>query len=360
MSLTILSRISPATPDGRLAIELARWLEQFTGEPVWIRPISVQGIVPEDVRERFVYGDTPGTCELMISDCRDSFALTPKKKRLLIKPSLDCLDVIKALRLEGALGAPSTIRTQGPGHAYYHSGNLGDLIYGLYAIRENGGGQLLCGGKQRNKNLFAPITHEQWKLLKPLLDAQPYLQRCGWREHYPAGEIKWDMNVFRDWWLRWALRQWESLHNLCEMQFYYLDIRDKFVADEPWLELPSEIETGRIVIHRSPRYNQDDTPWYWLTKNLRSSLLFVGLAEEHAEFERKFGPVSYWKCRDFLEMAQIIGGANGFVGGQSFPMSLALGLGQRVWQETCELAPDCLYQRESFHNGDIEIVKEWA
>lgn len=368
MSVTILSRVGPLWPDGRFAMDLARWIEQFTKEPVWIRPIKTSGLIADDIRQRFVLTPAPTEWELYIKaeGLPDMKPAVPTIKQMVLtweknKQTASCLEIARWMVDKGIIrGWRRPIPENGGGESFYHSGNLGDIIYGLYAIREAGGGQLLIGDKMQNKTLFTPTSREQFKMLEPLLEAQEYLKNCAWRPYYPAGEIRHDLNAFRDWWQNWALRQWENIHNLAEMQFYYLDIREKFDQEEPWIDVPKVIEHDRIVIHRSPRYNQTDSPWYWLTANMREHLLFVGLPEEHADFEKKFGPVSYWKCRDFLELAMLIAGSEGFCGNQSFPMSLAIGIGQRVWQETKETAPDCIYKRGGFYNESIEVVRDWV
>lgn len=365
MSLTVLAKIGLGTTYGKRVIDFIRYLADFTVEDVWVRPIKVVGAVPADIRERFIYGPGPAKCEVLIAAAGSaSVAPTPSVQRLEISPAeIDGPEKMLAIatRLNNAgwiCNPEALLRRTGPGNAYYHSGNLGDLIYGLYAIQADGGGRLLMGDKIRNAKDFPPTTRAQWEMLQPLLAVQPYLASVGWRDYYPAGEIKVDMNVFRDWWLNWPLREWKGIHNLCQMQFYYLGIPHKFEPSDIWLDVPNHIETGRVVIHRSPRYQQSDEMWRELMIEFPDKLLFVGLQEEHAEFERQFGKVSFWKVADFLEMAQLIAGAVCFVGNQSFPMALAIGMGQAVYQETYSRSPDCVFARTNFQS-DKGGIKQW-
>ena len=145
---------------------------------------------------------------------------------------------------------------------YYHSGNLGDVIYSLYAIKLNGGGKLLIGPTQCDTSpCRLPISREQFELLRPLLETVPYLSDVDYRNDYPARELTADLNRFRNKWNDWPLRQKMNIHTLCKMHCYELGVLDDFKEDEPWLSVENPIELGRIVIHRSRRYNDPSFPW---------------------------------------------------------------------------------------------------
>lgn len=251
---------------------------------------------------------------------------------------------------------------------YYHSGNLGDIIYGLYAIREHcgeRGAELIIGPCQHQTgahSLKAPITKQQFDMLLPLLRTQKWIKRVRWSQFYPIAEDVHDMNGFRNLWPR---RHTMGIKTLCEAQFEHLGIREKFDPTHAWLDLqPSWQGTNlpRVVIHRSARWRQDDQMWRNLVNAYREKLLFVGMADEYFEFENTYGAVSFWKVRDFLEMAEIITFAIGFVGNQSFPMALAIGFGQRVFQEQSLATPDCAFERPSFwtQKDDVRaVLKGW-
>jgi len=54
----------------------------------------------------------------------------------------------------------------------------------------------------------------------------------------------------------------------------------------------------------------------------------------------------YAITQDYLELAKLIAGADLFIGNQSSPMALTIGLGVPFIQETCLWTPDCLYPRK--------------
>lgn len=251
---------------------------------------------------------------------------------------------------------------------YYHSGNLGDIIYGLHAIREHcgeRGAELIIGPCQYQSGALAlktPITKLQYDMLLPLLRTQKWIKRVRWSQFYPIAEEMHDMNGFRK---VWGQRHTLGIKTLCEAQFEHLGIREKFQQSE-WLELwgsEDRYKLERIIIHRSARWRQDDEMWRKLLARHRKDVLFVGLPDEYFEFENMFGPVSFWKVIDFLEMARLIADNVGCVMNQSFPCALAVAMGQRVFQEQSLATPDCTFDRpESFwtQKDDVrQVVKGW-
>ena len=89
-------------------------------------------------------------------------------------------------------------------------------------------------------------------------------------------------------------------------------------------------------------------------------MIFVGLESEYDAFVKMFGhKLSFWKVKNFMELAQVISGGRLFIGNQSFPLSVALGLGQRVIVEALPRSPDCRFNRGNYHDqllGEINNI----
>lgn len=237
-----------------------------------------------------------------------------------------------------------------PKPAYYHSGNLGDVIYALAAIRLAGGGKLILGPKQRKTPpCSSPIKAESFEMLAPLLAAQPYVTKSQFTERHPGTDAAFDLNTYRRNWQDSDIRTRTGIRSIVGMHCYTLGVFEKFKTPEPWLTVPDPIELPYYTVHRSPRYQSDDFPWEILLKRFAGRLLFVGLSSEHSAFHSKFNvSLPFWKCADFLDLARVIAGSAGFIGNQSFPMSIALGLGKNVLQESWAASPDCVLPRPGF------------
>jgi hypothetical protein len=237
---------------------------------------------------------------------------------------------------------------------FVHAGNCGDIIYSLAAIKAHGGGKLILCPQQRGTAVCAvPITKEQFDLFHPLLSAQPYLTEVTYQDKHPGDAIH-DLNRFRNLWVNTNYRKKMSVDTLCKCHFLELGIVDKFLDSETWLSVENPIETGRFIVHRSPRYNAPSSgpeafPWPQLVKTHASQMMFVGLEHEYEKFQRDWNTkLSFWKVRDFLEMARLIAGAKGCIMNQSFPLSIAIGLGQKVMVEACPRSADTRFKRDNY------------
>lgn len=247
---------------------------------------------------------------------------------------------------------------------FYHSGDLGDVIYALTAIRLAGGGSLMLGPQQkRTPSAANPIKEDRFEMFAPLLRLQPYLKKVSFAPRYPGTDAAFDLNVFRSNWGDKSLRARTGINNLARMHCHVLGVNEKFHPYQTWLNVPSPIVSGMFTVHRSPRYRADNErafPWPMVLKRFAGKLLFVGLPSEHADFQRTFNVrTAFYHCYDFLDMARVIAGSRGFIGNQSFPMAIALGVGQRVLQESWHVSPDCLFPRpnflaQPFTNGQLE------
>lgn len=233
------------------------------------------------------------------------------------------------------------------GYSFHHSGDLGDVIYGLKAVELIGGGALALGPDFRGEHPpRGPISKETFQMLEPLLKRQKYLTGLSFAKTMPPS-VSHDLNEFRELWMNRT--QWKIPHHtLAEMHCYLIGVESLFNT-EPWLTADVK-EIAPLVFHRSARYQERDFPWKTVVARFGKDAVFVGTPDEHKAFTAAFGKVAFYQVRDFDEMAAIINGAAWFMGNQSFPLSLALGLGRNVFQETCWMTPDCMLKRANVWN----------
>lgn len=241
--------------------------------------------------------------------------------------------------------------------SYYHSGNLGDVIYALPAIKLHGAGELVIGPEQLGTSPCTnPIKRDSFDMLEPLLRSQPYIPRLSYSQEHPHARVVQDLNRFRS--------VFDKIgRHLTKAHCHLLGVQDKFKEDEPWLTVPDPVWTGKMIVHRSPRYRAPNFPWRMLVQRYAKEMLFVGLQAEHQEFEQAFGvKVSFYQARDFLDLAKVIAGGSCFIGNQSFPLALAIGMGQRVYVETYLPHPDCYFSRTNYvdqRSTNVEQFGRW-
>jgi hypothetical protein len=217
---------------------------------------------------------------------------------------------------------------------YFHSGDLGDVIYALPAIRALGKGDLYLNSRPWT----AKMTPERANVLRPLLEAQDYIGKVIHGDA-PKSEYVVNFSTFRNGGLIYGV-------SLMELQSDWVNAN---AEPEPWLSVPPSAKSrGRIVCHRSPRYHNPYFRWDEIGEKFGTQLLFVGMPHEVEELRRVSKVhAEYAITNDYLELARLIAGADLFIGNQSSPMGLAIGLGVPFIQETCLWTPDCLYPRKN-------------
>jgi hypothetical protein len=228
---------------------------------------------------------------------------------------------------------------------FFHSGDLGDVLYALPAIREMGGGTLYL----ESRPWTARMTPARVNVLRPLLEAQFYIDKVFHGEP-PADAV--NFSTFRNGGLIYGV-------NLAELQAKWVKVDPDFT---PWLVASQSPKSrSRIVCHRSPRYHNPYFRWDLVGKHFGDALLFVGMPDEVAALRRETGvEAEHVVTRDYAELAEIIEGAHLFIGNQSSPMALAIGLGKTCVQETCLWTPDCLFPRENVRYIFDGGVDEWG
>lgn len=218
---------------------------------------------------------------------------------------------------------------------FKHSGDIGDLIYSLPIIRYLGGGTVLLNAKglgaKKVDGTMSGFNHEIIKMILPLIEIQPYIHRAGvWENEW----LTVDIDIFR------KIRI--SSSNLCEkiLKSFACPFSE---TNNPWLHCDKKF-VAHTVFARSARYHNPQMDY----KNLiNKDSVFVGLPSEHKAFCRSYGHIAYYPVKNFLEMAEVINGSELFVGNQSCPMAMAIGLGKSFMQEVCPYVPDCQFPRNN-------------
>lgn len=217
------------------------------------------------------------------------------------------------------------------------SGDLGDCIFQLALLHSLGGKHALYAVDR--PGITAPFT-SRFDLLKPLIDAQPYIESSECTEEEPDV----DLVKFR----RFHSAVTTLIAANCAEYHRKTGVYPDCDGSEPWLFVePDKKFAGKIIIARSPRYNNPWFPWDEVVKHNEDRLLFVGIDKEYHSFCLSFGHVERLVVKDFLHLAQAIAGSGFFIGNQSSPHAVAMGLGVNIIQEVCLEQPDCIYDRSN-------------
>jgi hypothetical protein len=248
---------------------------------------------------------------------------------------------------------------------FHHTGDTGDIIYSLPVMKALGGGVLFISPDSRYpypRPCRVSPTAETANNIACLTNQQDYVWNTLWTHGLPFSTDV-DFNMFRDCYrVPNHLDHHASLFSLHQKPFGVT-----WPEDEPWLTVdkPILIPGRDIVVNRTGRFHQDFFPWAQLVYKYGHRMIFVGSPEEHQTF-RGFGvpqiDIPYHHTPTLLELARVIAGAKVFIGNQSAPMAVALGLGTNLIQEVWPGNPNCILKRCNAiycMNDKVEIPDSW-
>jgi hypothetical protein len=191
------------------------------------------------------------------------------------------------------------------------------------------------------------FTEQDFEWLKPLLKRQSYIETVGtWRQGDTEPDV--DLDRFRG----TLFRGFEGNY----VQAYHIAFGLPFTMadyDTPWLEA-DPVTIKPMVVSRTFRYRDPaaDAVWKKMAEDgvLDRLGIFVGTKEEHADFVKVTGvAIPYHPVNNFLELANIVAGANLIMANQNFVYSLAMGLGKQTVLETIKIKPlqnnECFFPR---------------
>ena len=241
---------------------------------------------------------------------------------------------------------------------YKHSGTFGDLIYSLSVVKKMGGGTFAVHLENIEKCVaqygYRPdevdpahrgrFRNADLDLIRPLLSRQPYINAVTvW-----TGDHDVDLDRFRGVLFRGFEGNYvEAYHRTFDMSV------TANIYNETWLEADAKI-IAPIVINRTFRYRCPNGTGTWQglleQANISQNGVFVGTQEEHEDFEKSTGfRVNYYAVQDFKELADVVAGADLFMGNQSAAYSIAMGLGKSSVLETIKIKPlknnECYFPR---------------
>lgn len=192
---------------------------------------------------------------------------------------------------------------------FTHSGDFGDLIYGLPAIRGKGGGHLYLRHKPGKTS--HGMSADKCNRIKPLLLAQSYIHSVTYNDKAPESTL----DGFRD---------HHKAGNLADMHLSSqgLSWEERVTA---WLTVTPHPKY-EVIFVRTTRYNNPGFDWGRIYRKYRDKAVFFGFEKEHAIFERDVGRIPWIDETNFLTIAEYIAGASLYVGNYTSLSAIAEGL----------------------------------
>jgi hypothetical protein len=261
-------------------------------------------------------------------------------------------------------------------NSFLHAGTFGDTIYSLNIIKLLGGGDLYLelngidklvrrmwgggdGGDHQGR-----YTQSDIDFIMPLLEKQDYISSVNVWNNSP---VDYDL---RDQYKLWArrdgiLENWYGNQTQCYAALCGLDIHEnrKELLIDSWLTPvePIKIPGKPIIINRTARHIRreafnmplkNNQLVSWINEDsLIDMAVFIGTRKEHDTFCSLYEcNIEYKSVSDMLEMARVIQGCEQYIGNQSMPLSIAIGLGKTFW---CEVRVDYENIKTDHGYGDV-------
>jgi hypothetical protein len=233
---------------------------------------------------------------------------------------------------------------------FQHSGNLGDIIYGLPAIIALGGGVLYIGTRTDNLEISSkapapnPMTEHMALQIIELLKTQPYLT---------------DIRLYNNESVDYKLDKFREHHAVMTTHIAksHLDVFGvNYNLALPWLRNISPVYINDIVISRTKRNlsTWNRLNWQVLSK-YEEKCIFIGFEDEYEEFKKCTGlNVERYPAGSILEIARVVKGSKLFIGNQSLGFALAEAMKHPRVLEVYYFAPNCKPQSI---NGHIRLSK---
>lgn len=251
--------------------------------------------------------------------------------------------------------------------SYKHSGTFGDLIYSLCLAKRFGSGkfylhldQINWIGKHYYGSTPAPfhqnrMTEEDFHYLKDFMLRQDYIEDFQILDK--DSEITHNLDRFRN-----IFVGHPGNYIQCYAWSYNIQDQDeiKTLETTPWLTSDKKtIEDRKIVVNRTERWLPNQLSDFWkisLEQQWDKTAIFVGLEKEYDAFVKNTGwkDCLYQPTQSLLEWAELINGADCFIGNQSVGLSIAVGLGKPYF---CEMRTDLPKERNECYFPNLSHGK---
>jgi len=196
---------------------------------------------------------------------------------------------------------------------FYHSGEIGDLLYGLKVIQHIGKSDLYTHPElliDFNPNIEMcvfpnkPFDHRMYNFVKHLVLRQPYINKF---EYDVPPHIDYNLNYFRKTVFYTLNVSFDELYYpICNV---VPDISDGY---EPWIECDAK-SIAPITVIRTNGVGRTipDYPWKTIVDKYKSQMVFLGTKPEYEAFTHETGgkKIKWYDSSDMLSICEVINGA---------------------------------------------------
>lgn len=219
-----------------------------------------------------------------------------------------------------------------------HSGNIGDLLYSLPAMRKASelSGQdvhlfmrinVPMQAKVNHPNNGVQMTERIAEMAKPLLMTTGFIKKMTITDQ--PTKVDYDFDMFR------------KIHNytghISQWYFHTYPELTCDLSDPMAFRIKERTPARPIIINRTARYHNPSFD-YTVLRPYQHLITFVGLPEEYRIISAKLPNITHTEVKDFKELAELIKGSELFIGNQSMAFALAELMKVNRYLEICPYA----------------------
>ncbi len=241
-----------------------------------------------------------------------------------------------------------------------HSGNAGDVIYSLTALKKihemtglkiniflNLNQPLNMVGFRSHPLGNVMLNEKMAEMLRPLLTAQSYIHGFG---VLTDQKIHVNLDFFRS----GAFNLINS--NSARWSGYQTGVSPDLW--KKWLDVTPDLRyRDKIVITRTERYRNTSIDYSFL--NRYDNVICVGVESEYHDIKKVLPRIEWVKVDDFYQLASIMAGCKFFIGNQSFPFSVAEALKIPRILEVYYHITNVIPEGENAHDFFFQSHFEW-
>lgn len=196
---------------------------------------------------------------------------------------------------------------------FYHSGEIGDLLYGLKVIQSVGKSDLYSHidlhidfNPDVEMRVFPnkPFDQRTYNFVKRLLLRQPYINKF---EYGVPDHIDYNLNYFRKTVFYSPRVSYADIYyEICDVN---IDVNDGY---KPWIECDAK-SLAPISVIRTNGANRTipNYPWKTVVQKYKNEMVFLGTKSEYEAFTVQSGgkKIQWFDSTDMLSICEVINGA---------------------------------------------------
>lgn len=226
---------------------------------------------------------------------------------------------------------------------FVHGPGLGDVIYSFPLIKHLGGGDLCL--------LPHHDYYQRFVTSLSFFDRQEYIDRSYIAYKLPPKEETFYIGDF-------FLNPNMPTDDLVKSHFVMVGMEPP-ASYPPWLVAKKIDASFPVLVHHTCRYNNPGVDYSFLNRVAKGDLYCIGYPEEADMLVQSFG-AKWIRTATMDDLAAVIDACGVYVGNQSSPLAIAVGLGKNRLVQRAPFLNNCNFGHSNEHTLTGNARENWS